>query len=426
MPTLLEQAKALRAQIDADTAEAKTKWSEFDTLRQSAVREGVDFTKNQDAFTKLDEAGKAYDTLKDSIAAKTGQWQRLMELAHEDGSASLSDLGVKGADGAREAAARSLGVRFTEAKAYRDALPRLRQGKDAPFGHSDPVELLSGAEVKTLLQSSGVAALFRNDKKDILTLLPTAPLTLLDVIPFGTTDSDTVEWQEESTFTNSAAETAEGSEAPESAIAYTTRTAPVQDITHFIPSTKRALADAGQAAALIDNRLTLGVRLRLQNQVVNGNGTSPNLRGIVNTSGILTQALGSDSRSDAVHKSITKIRIQGEGMYVPKFLGVHPTDAESLFLEKDTSGRYYFGGPAGTQAQTVWGLLPIVSTVFAQGTPLVFDEAQAQGWLNGGLEVAMSDSHSDYFTKKKVAVMASLRAAFGLYAPKGFCQVTGF
>lgn len=423
MPTLLEQAKALRAQIDADTAEAKTKWSEFDNLRQSAVREGVDFTKNADAFTKLDEAGKAYSELKDGIAAKDAQWRRLMELANDG---AMPDTGVKGADDAREAAARSLGAKFVNSAEYKDALARLRGNADMPFGHSGVINLASREEVKTLLTSSGVSALYRNDKLPTLVPLPTAPLNLLDVIPAGTTMSDTVEWQKESTWTNNAAETAEGSDAPESALAFTTDTSAVQDITHFLPSTKRALADAGQAASLIDNRLVSGVRIRLQSQIVNGNGTSPNLRGMLNVSGILTQAIGTDSRSDAIHKAITKIRIQGEGSYQPRYIGLHPTDWESIQLEKATTGSYYFGGPSGANtAGTVWGLLPVVSTVFSQGTAVVFDETQMQLWYNGGLEVSMTDSHGTFFIAKKVAVMASVRAAFGVFAPKAICTVTG-
>lgn len=421
MPTLLEQAKALRAEIDADTTLAKSKWSEFDTLRQSAVKEGVDFTKNADAFTKLDEAGKSYDTVRDGIAAKATKWQRLMELAHED-NATGSDHGVKGGEAVP---VRSLGAKFTSSAEYKDALSRLRGAADAPFGHSGTVRLAGREEVKTLLSSSGINALYRNDKIDLLVPLPTAPLNLLDVIPNGTTDSDTVEWQQESTWTNNAAETSEGSDAAESALAYTTATSAVQDITHFLPATKRALADAGQAETLINNRLINGVRIRLQSQLINGNGTTPNLRGIVNVSGILTQALSTDSRSDAIHKAITKIRIQGEGGYVPKFIGLHPTDWETTQLEKSVSGAYYYGGPNGAGAGTVWGLAPIVSTVFTQGTALVFDEAQCQLWFNGGLDVTMTDSHASYFIAKKVAVMASIRAAFGVYAPKGFCTVTG-
>lgn len=427
MPTLLEQAKDLRATIDADTTAAKGLWKSFDEMRQSAVAEGVDFTKNTDAFERLDEAGKAYDGARDAIAAKTTQWQRLMELAHAD-HADRKDADRAPSDD-RDGGSRgglSMGEFFVKSDGYQACKDRFRQPGDMRFGDSSPVQVASRQELKTLLTSTGVAALYRNDKLPVLVELPTAPLNLLDVIPAGTTDSDTVEWQQEKTWTNAAAETAEGDAAPESTLEYETMTSSVRDITHFLPATKRALADAGQAATLIDNRLTSGVRVRLQKQVAAGDGIGVNLKGMLNTSGILTQALGADSRSDAVHKALTKIRVAGEAGYEPGYIGIHPSDWEEVTLEKNTAGDYYYGGPAvPAQGRTIWGLVPIVSTAFTAGTALVFDNRQVQLWYNGGLDVAMSDSHSDFFVKKKVAVMASVRAAFGVYAPSGLCTVTG-
>lgn len=426
MPTLLEQAKELRATIDADTAEAKSRWKTFDELRQSAVAEGVDFTKNTDAFERLDEAGKAYDGLRDEIAGKEHQWQRLMELAHADQPDSRKD---RDRDRDRDAGARgglSMGEFYVKSDGYLACKDRFRQPGDMRFGDSTPVQVASREELKTLLTSAGVSALYRNDKLPVLVELPTAPLNLLEVIPAGTTDSDTVEWQQEKTWTNAAAETAEGDAAPESTLEYETVTSAVRDITHFLPATKRALADAGQAATLIDQRLTGGVRTRLQKQIAAGDGLGVNLKGMLNVAGILTQALGADSRSDAVHKAITKIRVAGEAGYEPGYVGIHPSDWEDVTLEKNTAGDYYYGGPAvPATGRTIWGLVPIVSTAFTAGTALVFDNRQVQLWYNGGLDVAMSDSHSDYFVKKKVAVMASVRAAFGVYAPSGLCTVTG-
>ncbi len=425
MATLTDQARDLRSEIDRDTAGAKTLWTTFDALRKSAASEGVDFATNTDAFTKLDDAGRAYDAARDAIAAKEARWARLVEMAG-DSAPQLIPTPREAPDAKNLADRYDLGARFVKSAAYAESRERLGRAADQPFGVSKTAELLDRTEVKTLLTSSGVAALYRNDKLDLTVPLPTAPLNLLDVIASGTTDSDTVEYQLESTWTNSAAETAEGSAAPESAIAYTTATTLVQDITHFIPATKRALADAGQAESLINNRLIRGVRNRLQSQIVSGNGTAPNLRGITNVAGILTQALSTDSRADAVHKAMTKIRIQGEGDYTPGFIGMHPTDWESCRLEKNVNGAYYFGGPAANADVTLWGLAPVVSTVFSQGTPVVFDAGVMQLWFNGGLEVSMGDQHDVYFTAKKVAVMASLRAAFAVWAPKGVCTVTGF
>jgi HK97 family phage major capsid protein len=61
----------------------------------------------------------------------------------------------------------------------------------------------------------------------------------------------------------------------------------VKTIAHWIPATKRALADVGQLRTLIDARLQDGVNLRLDSQMINGDATGENLRGILNTTGVL-------------------------------------------------------------------------------------------------------------------------------------------
>jgi hypothetical protein len=45
--------------------------------------------------------------------------------------------------------------------------------------------------------------------------------------------------------------------------------------------------------------------------------------------------------------------------------------------------------------------------------------------LNTGLPKTASNSHSDYFVKRLVAILADLREALAIYRPGAFGQVTG-
>lgn len=47
----------------------------------------------------------------------------------------------------------------------------------------------------------------------------------------------------------------------------------------------------------INNRMPLFLQLRLDSQIANGNGTAPNLRGLLNVVGVQTQAAGADTTS---------------------------------------------------------------------------------------------------------------------------------
>ena len=122
-----------------------------------------------------------------------------------------------------------------------------------------------------------------------LPLLP--PLTVLDLVTMATTDSTSVKWVREASFTNGAAEVAEsaaGAEVakPEAALTLEPVTFDVTTIAHWMPASKQSLRDVAGVRSLIDAKLEWGLRRRLARQLINGDGIGPNLLGICNTPGI--------------------------------------------------------------------------------------------------------------------------------------------
>lgn len=432
MADLTGQARALAAAIDAKKAEAATAWAEFDGLRKSAVSEGVDFAANTDAFDKLDTASKTYDTVRDQIADLEGKRARLLEIAQSEG---------KSIDAPREESkARTFGAAFTQSEAYQAMKARATMGENIPLGTTDGVKVMGRDEVKTLVSvtlSSGTPALTGvpvEDRTSLIVAKPLAGLDFLNVIATATTDSDVVEWLEETTYTNNAAETAEYTDSPESAVAFTVRSSNVQEIPHFIPVTRRALADAAFVESWINNRLIDGVRRRLQTQVLGGNGSGSNFQGIYNNGSIGSVDRSSTSLSmvDSLHRCITTIRTAA--FVEPDFIGIHPEDWEAIRLVRgdsmttdgtnDVAGKvgYIYGDPAGNGPATLWGVPVIVHAAFTSGTPLVGRGADATLFVREGLSVAASDSHSTYFTERKVAILATMRAAFAVTQPLAFAK----
>lgn len=430
MAELTAQAREMAAVIAAKKAEAAKAYQEFDGLRQSAKSEGVDFTRNAEAFEKLDAAGKAYDVIRDQVADLEGKRARLLELA---GEGTFEPAG-------KSQRTRSAGQAFTQSEAYQELKARAAQGDSLPLGASDAVKVMSRDEVKTLVSvtvSAGTAALANAPVEDRLSLIvakPLAGLDFLSVIGTGTTDSDQVSWLEETTYTNAAAEANEYDDAAESAVAFTERTADVREVTHFIPVTRRALADVAFVESWINDRLVDGVRRRLQTQVLSGNGTAPNFRGIYNNASIgsVDRSSTSLSMTDSLHRCITTIRTNA--FVEPDFIGIHPEDWEAIRLVRgdamttdgtnDVAGKvgYIYGDPAGNGPATLWGVPVIVHAAFTSGTPLVGRGADATLFVREGLSVAASDSHSDYFIKRRVAILASMRAAFAVTQPLAFCK----
>ena len=77
----------------------------------------------------------------------------------------------------------------------------------------------------------------------------------------------------------------------------------------------------------------------------------------------------------------------------------------------------------------IWGIRVVPNTAISAGTVLVgtFGGGMASHIITReGMEVAMSDSHDDFFTKDKVMMKASMRLGFAIYRPEAFCSITNF
>jgi HK97 family phage major capsid protein len=249
------------------------------------------------------------------------------------------------------------------------------------------------------------------------------PVQVVDFIPTRTTNQTSITYMEETTFTNAAAETAEGSAKPEAALALTERTSPVRKIAVWIPVTDEQLEDVEGIREYLDNRLTFMVRQRLDLQIISGDGTAPNLSGLLDVSGIQTQAKGTDPVPDAIYKAMTKVQVTGQAM--PNLAIFHPNDWQDVRLLRTADGIYIWGNPSEAGPERIWGLNVVKAQAATENTAIVLDTTFTELAVKKGMEVKVSDSHSDYFVSNKQAVRAEMRAAFTVYRPTAVCQVTG-
>lgn len=251
----------------------------------------------------------------------------------------------------------------------------------------------------------------------------TTPIDVLDVIPVGRTSQSAVKYMEETTFTNSAAEAAEGGSYGESALALTERTVVVQKIATWLPVTDEQLEDVSYAEGYLDRRLGFMVRQRLNGQVLVGNGTDPNLRGINNVVGIQTQAKGANPTPDAFYMAMVKIMTTGAAN--PNAIIMNPLDWQDIALLRTNDGIYIWGSPSEAGPQRLWGLPVALSQAQTQNTGLVGDTSFCELAVRRDVEIQVTNSHADYFVNGKQAVRADMRAAFVVYRPGAFCTVTG-
>lgn len=247
-------------------------------------------------------------------------------------------------------------------------------------------------------------------------------IEVIDLVPSTTTGQSAVSYMEETTYTNAAAETAEGVTKPEATLGLTERTAPVRKIAVLLPVTDEQLEDEPRVRGYLNNRLPFMVRQRLSNQIVNGDGTAPNLEGLLNVTGIQTQAKATDNIPDAIYKAYTKVMTVGQAM--PSGVVMNPLDWQNVRLLKTTDGIYIWGSPADAGPTRIWGLNVALAQRTPEGTAVVADFSMTELAVRKGLTVDVGLNGTD-FAQNKQTLRAEMRAAFIVYRPTAVCTVTG-
>jgi hypothetical protein len=281
------------------------------------------------------------------------------------------------------------------------------------------------SDIKTLVTLS-------NGPGILPTLLPPVAMalemrTVGDLLLQGETDSNTLEYFEETTFTNAAAAVAEGATKPESAEAFTLRTEAVRKIGHFIPATKEALDDVAYLESTLRGRLAFGVQRTEEVELLSGSGTAPHLTGLLNRSGIQTQALGTDPTPDAIYYAMQLVRgSAGAGFAEPTAVVIHPSNWSKIKLLRSTTGQYLWGNPSDEGPDRIWGLPIRQTTAMTAGTALVGAfRPHAEIFRRQGVTITLSTEHSTFFIENKVAILAEERVALAVYRPSAFATVTG-
>jgi HK97 family phage major capsid protein len=249
--------------------------------------------------------------------------------------------------------------------------------------------------------------------------------TVADLMLQGTTDNNTLTYLEETTFTNAAATVAENAAKPESDLVFTERTDNVRKIATWISATDELLADVPAFESYVRERLGFMVRRTEETQLISGDGTAPNISGILDRSGLQTQTSGLTHEADAIYAAITKVR--ANAFAEPTAVVINPLSWANIRTEKDDNNQYLGPGPFAADAvERIWGLPVRVTSAISEGQAIVGAfRPYAQIFRREGLSVGVFTEHSDWKVYNRLLILAEERLALAVYRPAAFCQVTG-
>lgn len=192
------------------------------------------------------------------------------------------------------------------------------------------------------------------------------------------------------------------------------------------------IADFGFVADWINNQLIYELSVVEEKQLISGDGTGSNVRGILNRSGIQTVTSAKKANwFDDLYSAISKVAqatpLTADGIIM------NTADYEVLRLAKDGNGQYIAGGPFQGQYGVggilvdppVWGYRTVVTNNIPKGTALVGAFRQGSTILRkGGLRVDSSNTNADDFEKNLVTLRAEERIGLMVPLPSAFVKVT--
>lgn len=378
------------------------------------IKEAVEAV-SKDVSAKLAEVKKAQDDLSEKLAVldeKKAAGEDLTDIkGHvEESRKELTELGETVTDltkklSAKSQETKSIGRIIAEHKEFQT----LKDDRKARFEVKD----ITTGSFGTIELPGGV----RRGNRGLIEPVNQA-LFLRDVIPSAATSAAVIEYLQETGYTNNAATVPEGEQKPQSELEFTPKAAPMVKMAHFFRVTEETLDDVDGMEAYINQRGIYGLMLKEEGEVLNGDGTTGRIDGLIANSttydSTIVPGFTPENPMDDIRVAIAQV---AEADLVATAVVMNHLDAAALDLTKDADGHYLH--PAFT-GNTAWGL-PVVRTKgLAQGQFMVGGfVGNTLIWQRKGIEVRRSTEDRDNFVKNLVTILLEERLQLETLRPEG-------
>lgn len=238
---------------------------------------------------------------------------------------------------------------------------------------------------------------------------------LMRVVPI---DRDSIKYTRELSFTNNASPQVEASEKSESTFTFEDVTAEVKTLAHWADITRQAADDNPGLMNYINGRMTYGLKLEEEEQILAGDGTGENLEGLITlaTAYDTGYSASGDTQIDMILNGMTQLRMADAPV---DGTVLNPRDWAKIQKQKTeeggaNKGSYVYGNPGASpfQIATLWGRPVVITKAIAAGKFLVgafnmFAEIRDRQEAT----VDISSENKDNFTKNKLTIRVEERIA---------------
>lgn len=256
---------------------------------------------------------------------------------------------------------------------------------------------------------------------------PSRSTHIRTLLPIGSTDAQTIRFPKESAYADNAAATAQGSTLGQSDFNITATSVNVEKIGTYMRLTEEMLLDTPQLTSYLSARVPGKVLSAEDNEILNGDGSSPNLDGLFTdgaafSAGSFALAIESANEFDVLTVALNQL---GLANYQADTILLNPTDFHKIVLLKSTANEYLRNQIIQGVQPAIMGVPIVLSTAVTAGKFLVGNLSLAtQLWIRDGLGIEFSREDSTNFRDGFVTVRAQERVALTNYAPNAIVQGT--
>lgn len=344
----------------------------------------------------------------DELLVKQGELQARLQEAEQK-------LDRRGAS--EDEQHKTAGAEFVNSDAYKAYVAEGNFKKSFNFA-TKAVTSITSATTGTGAAGDAIAP----DRLGGILAAPNRRMTVRDLLTPGRTNSNLIQYVQETGFQNMAATVAEGVAKPQSDIAFDLVASSVVKIATYVKASTEILMDAAMMQSYIDGRLRYMLAYVEEGQLLNGSGTGNNLNGIYTqaTAYAAPITVVSPTRIDVLRLALLQAEL---AEYPSTGIVLHPSDWAAIELQKDAGGNYIFANPQSLAQPALWGR-PVVSTqamtadtflvgAFKLGAQ-IFDRMQAN--------VMVATENEDDFIKNMVTILAEERLGLAVYRPAAFVK----
>lgn len=234
------------------------------------------------------------------------------------------------------------------------------------------------------------------------------------IVSVGRTSNGTIKYVEITNPEGGAGMTAEGTAKSQASFQYVTREITAKKITAYIKVSDEFLEDIEEAESDIRQELIDLIELKLDEQLLTGDGNTNNIKGIDAWStawahGTFLDTIVDPNEADVVRAGIAQ---QSKMYLMSTHVLMNPVDAAKLDMAKGSDGHYQ--KPGFMTGNNIDGVQIVENPGVAEGTAYLIDSTKLKLKIRKDLSITVGRDGND-LTNNLVTFIAEMRAA--MYLP---------